>query len=215
LPFGKKEMQVNIKFSYFYTLILKHTNMKRSSIIILVIIAILGIWAYTTRNGMALAKNDINGLWGKVQAQYNRKAKLYENVVSTIKGAARNEDTTLIKIVKMRSGVPDINENSTPEQVAAADKQLSSVGRAALNVNIEAYPTLQATGLYKDLQAQIEGTENRVTTALNDWNNGITSYNAKVISFPGNLLAGLFGYTAMKNYEAEAGAENTKTDFSK
>lgn len=189
--------------------------MKRSGIIILVVIAVLGIWAYTTRNGMALAKNDINGLWGNVQTQYNRKAKLYENVVNTIKGAARNEDTTLIKIVKMRSGVPEINANSTPEQLAAADKQLSSVGRAALNVNIEAYPTLQATGLYKDLQAQIEGTENRVTTALNDWNNGIKNYNAKVISFPGNLLAGLFGYTTMKNYEAQAGAENTTVDFNK
>jgi LemA protein len=189
--------------------------MKRSGIIILVVVGILALWAITARNGMATAQNDINGLWGKVQTQYNRKAKLYENVVSTIKGAARNEDTTLIKIVQMRSRVPEINPNSTPEQIAAADKQLSAVGRAALNVNIEAYPTLQATGLYKDLQAQIEGTENRVTVALGDWNDGITAYNNKVIRFPGNLLAGLFGYTKMKNYEAEKGAEDTKVDFSK
>ncbi len=189
--------------------------MKSSGIIILVVVGILALWAISARNGMASAQNDINGLWGKVQAQYNRKAKLYENVVSTIKGAARNEDTTLIKIVQMRSRVPEINPNSTPEQVAAADKQLSAVGRAALNVNIEAYPTLQATGLYKDLQAQIEGTENRVTVALDDWNAGITTYNAKVINFPGNILAGLFGYKTMKNYEAEKGAENTKIDFNK
>jgi LemA protein len=189
--------------------------MKRSGIIILVVVGILALWVISARNGMATAKNDINGLWGTVQTQYNRKAKLYENVVSTIKGAARNEDTTLIKIVQMRSRVPQINPNSTPAEIEAADKQLNSVGRAALNVNIEAYPTLQATGLYKDLQAQIEGTENRVTVALSDWNNGITAYNNKIIRFPSNMIANIFGYSVMKNYEAASGAENTTTDFSK
>ena len=78
----------------------------------------------------------------------------------------------------------------TPE-IIAADKQLNAIGRAALNVNIEAYPTLQATGLYRDLQAQIEGTENRVTVALGDWNNAITAYNTKLVRFPGNIIAGI------------------------
>lgn len=187
--------------------------MKRTGIIVLVVLGVLILWGVSLRNGFATAENDINGLWGKVQTQYNRKAKLYENVVNTIKGAARNEDTTLIKIVQMRSRVPDINPNSTPEQIAAADRQLSQVGRAALNVNIEAYPTLQATGLYRDLQAQIEGTENRVTVALNDWNDGVTAYNAKIIRFPSNIIAGIFGYAKKKNYEAEVGAEDTKVDF--
>ncbi len=187
--------------------------MKRTGIIVLVILGVLILWGVSLRNGFATAENDINGLWGKVQTQYNRKAKLYENVVNTIKGAARNEDTTLIKIVQMRSRVPEINPNSTPEQIAAADRQLSQVGRAALNVNIEAYPTLQATGLYRDLQAQIEGTENRVTVALNDWNDGVTAYNGKIIRFPSNIIASIFGYSKKKNYEAAVGAEDTKVDF--
>lgn len=189
--------------------------MKRSTLIILGVLAVLVIWVIVARNGMASAEVDINGKWGQVQTQYNRKAKLYENVVNTIKGAARNEDTTLIKIVQMRSRVPNISSASTPEQIAEADKQLNSVGRAALNINVESYPTLQATGLYRDLQAQIEGTENRVTVALGDWNNAITSYNNRLIRFPGNIIAGLFGYKTKKNYEAPAGAEDTKTDFSK
>src|SRR5690349_18991254 len=117
--------------------------MKRSSWIILGVVGLIIIWAITSRNGMATAETDINGKWGLVQTQYNRKAKLYENVVATIKNAARNEDTTLIKIVQMRSRVPNISPNSTPEQIAEADKQLNAIGRAALNVNIEAYPTLQ------------------------------------------------------------------------
>lgn len=189
--------------------------MKRSTIIILAVIGVLLIWGITVRNGLASAETDINGKWGQVQTQYNRKAKLYENVVNTIKGAAKNEDTTLIKIVQMRSRVPNITAESTPEQVAEADKQLNGIGRAALNINVESYPTLQATGLYRDLQAQIEGTENRVTVALGDWNNAITGYNQKIVRFPSNLIAGMFGYKSKQNYVAPAGSEDTKVDFSK
>ena len=115
----------------------------------------------------------------------------------------------------MRSRIPAITDASTPQQVADADRQLNAVGRSALNINIEAYPTLQATGLYRDLQAQIEGTENRVTVALSDWNNAITSFNIKVVRFPGNLIASMFGYKEKQNYEAPVGSEDTKVDFSK
>jgi len=184
-------------------------------LVILGLVLILGVWGCSARNSMATAETDIKGKWGLVQTQYNRKAKLYENVVNTIKGAAHNEDTTLIKIVQMRSKVPPINENSTPQQVAQADNQLNAIGRSALNINVEAYPTLQATGLYRDLQAQIEGTENRVTVALNDWNNAITSFNTTIVRFPGNIIAGLFGYKAKENYVAPPGSEDTKVDFSK
>ncbi|HQR00733.1 MAG TPA: LemA family protein [Ferruginibacter sp.] len=189
--------------------------MKRTGLIIIGILALLIIWGISVRNGLATAETGINGKWGQVQAQYNRKAKLYENVVNTIKGAARNEDTTLIKIVQMRSRVPNITSESTPEQVAQADKQLNSIGRAALNINVESYPTLQATGLYRDLQAQIEGTENRVTVALGDWNDAITAYNTKIVRFPSNLIAGMFGYKSKQNYVAPVGSEDTKVDFSK
>ena len=116
-------------------------------IIIAAIVLIFFVWGCNARNSMATAETDIKGKWGLVQTQYNRKAKLYENVVNTIKGAARNEDTTLIKIVQMRSRVPAINENSSPAEVAEADKQLNAIGRSALNINIEAYHTLQATVL--------------------------------------------------------------------
>jgi LemA protein len=183
--------------------------------VILGIIVVLILWAISVRNGLATAQTDINGKWGKVQTQYSRKAKLYENVVNTIKGAAKNEDTTLIKIVQMRSKIPDVTPQSSPQEVAEADKQLNNIGRAALSINVEAYPTLHATGLYRDLQAQIEGTENRVTVALNDWNDAITGYNTKLIRFPSNIIAGAFGYHQIQNYEAPKGSEDTKVDFSK
>jgi len=188
--------------------------MKNKGLLIgLGVVLIIFFWGCNKRNNMATALTDINGKWGLVQTQYNRKAKMYENIVNTIKGAARNEDTTLIKIVQMRSKIPSITNSSSPEQIVEADRQLNNVGRAALNVNIEAYPTLQATGLYKDLQTQIEGTENRVTTALNDWNNSITEYNKMIVVFPSNILASLAGYHAKENYIAPEGSENSKVDF--
>ena len=187
--------------------------MKRSSIIILVVLGIIILWAISVRNGLASAQQGITGKWGDVERQFQRKKDMYENVVATIKGAAKNEDTTLIKIVQMRSKIPTINEHSTPEQLAAADKQYNSIGKAALNINVEAYPTLQATGLYRDLQAQVEGTENRVTVALGDWNNAVTEYNSKLVKFPANLIAGMFGYTTKANYKADEGAKDTKIDF--
>src|SRR5258705_6566348 len=103
-------------------------------LIIVALLLIFGVWGCNVRNNLAKAETDIKGKWGLVQTQYNRKAKLYENVVNTIKGAARNEDTTLIKIVQMRSKVPPINESSSPQQVAEADKQLNAIGRSALNI---------------------------------------------------------------------------------
>ncbi len=179
------------------------------------LLVILLFWGCNVRNGLASSETDIKGKWGQVQTQYNRKAKLYENVVNTIKGAATNEDTTLIKIVQMRSRIPNITDASTPAQVAEADRQLNAVGRSALNINIEAYPTLKATDLFRDLQAQVEGTENRVTVALNDWNTAITNYNQKVVRFPANLIAGMLGYKQKDNYTAPEGSEDTKVDFSK
>ena len=187
--------------------------MKRSTLVILGIVAVLALWVIVTRNGLATAQTGINGEWGKVETQFQRKKNMYDNVVATIKGAARNEDTTLIKIVQMRSKIPNITSESTPQQLADADKQYNSIGRAALNINIEAYPTLQATGLYKDLQAQVEGTENRVTVALGDWNKAVTDYNSKLVKFPANIVAGLFGYKAKDNYKADEGAKDTKVDF--
>jgi len=189
--------------------------MKRSTIIILSVIGILLIWSIVVKNSLASSEVEIKGMWGKVQTQYNRKAKMYENIVNTIKGAARNEDTTLINIVKMRSRIPVINDQSTPAQLSSADNQLNGIGRAALNVNIEAYPNLQATGLFRDLQAQIEGTENRVTTALGDWNDEITKYNNIIVRFPGSIIASIFGYKTKENYTAPVGSEDTKVDFSK
>jgi LemA protein len=163
---------------------------------------------------MATAQTGIDGLWGEVETQYQRKAKLYENLVNTVKAAAKNEDTTLLKIVQMRAGIPNITpDQNNPEALAKADKQYSQIGKAMLNINVEAYPTLKATELFRDLQASVEGTENRVTVALRDWNAGVTNYNTKLVKFPNNIIASILGYTPKKNYKADEGAKDAKINF--
>jgi LemA protein len=188
--------------------------MKRSGIIILVIVAILVLWGITVRNGLATAQTGINGKWGEVETQFQRKMKLYENVIATIKGSAKFEDTVLTNIVKMRSRIPTIDPNN-PQSLSDANRQLDQMKGSILNINVEAYPTLQTTGAFKDFQAQIEGTENRVTTAIKDWNGSITEYNTKLVKFPANMVAGILGYKEKANFKADEGAKDTKVDFSK
>jgi LemA protein len=186
--------------------------MKRSGIIILAIVAILALWAISVRNGLATSETGINGKWGEVETQFQRKMKLYENVIATIKGSAKNEDTTLIKITQMRSKIPANIDPNNPQALADANRQFDQM-RSAINISVEAYPTLQTTAAYKEFQSQIEGTENRVTVAIRDWNQAITDYNTKLVRFPNNILAGLFGYKAKANFKSDAGAKDAKVDF--
>jgi LemA protein len=186
--------------------------MKRSGVIILAIVGILALWAISVRNGLATAETGINGKWGDVEGQYQRKKNLYDNVIATIKGSAKNEDTTLIKITQMRSKIPNNIDAANPQALAEANRQFDQL-RSAINISVEAYPTLQTTAAFRDFQAQIEGTENRVTTAIRDWNQAVTEYNNKIVRFPNNILASIFGYKAKPNYKADIDAKDTKVDF--
>ncbi len=183
-------------------------------LIILGLVLILGIWGCSGYNSLATAQKEIDGRWGQVEVQFNRKAKLYSDVVNAIKGAARNEDTTLIRIVQMRSRIPDIRPNpDNPQQLVNVDKQYSDLGRSIVNVNFENYPTLRTQEMFIGLQAQIEGTENRIATAIRDWNDAITSFNKSIVVFPRNLIANIFGFKPKPNFKAEEGARDAKIDF--
>ncbi len=185
--------------------------MKRSGIIILLIAAVAVLWGISVRNGLATAETGINGKWGEVETQFQRKMKLYENVIATIKGSAKNEDTTLIKIVQLRSKIPTLDPNN-PQSLAQANAQFDQL-KSAINISVENYPTIQTTQAFRDFQAQIEGTENRVATAIRDWNQAITDYNTKLVRFPANIVAGIFGYKQKANYKADEGAKDVKVDF--
>lgn len=161
-------------------------------------------------NGMVSSRESVNTAWSKVESQYQRRSDLIPNLVNTVKGAANFEQETLTKVIEARSKVTQIKvDANNPEDIARfqqAQGQVSSSLSRLLAV-AENYPQLKATENFKDLQSQLEGTENRITVARNDFNDAARSYNTKIKSFPANLLAGMFGFKERPYFEADADAK--------
>ena len=161
-------------------------------------------------NGMVSSRESVNTAWSKVESQYQRRSDLIPNLVNTVKGAANFEQETLTKVIEARSKVTQIKvDANNPEDIARfqqAQGQVSSSLSRLLAV-AENYPQLKATENFKDLQSQLEGTENRITVARNDFNDTARSYNTKIKSFPANLLADMFGFKERPYFEADADAK--------
>ena len=161
-------------------------------------------------NGMVSSRESVNTAWSKVESQYQRRSDLIPNLVNTVKGAANFEQETLTKVIEARSKVTQIKvDANNPEDIARfqqAQGQVSSSLSRLLAV-AENYPQLKATENFKDLQSQLEGTENRITVARNDFNDAARSYNTKIKSFPANLLTGMFGFKERPYFEADADAK--------
>lgn len=182
--------------------------------VLLLIAMILG----GTYNGLVASRENVNTAWSKVESQYQRRSDLIPNLVNTVKGAANFEQETLTKVVDARAKATQIKvDANNPDDIAkfqAAQQEVSSSLSRLLAV-AENYPQLKATDNFKDLQSQLEGTENRITVARNDFNNEAKAYNTKVKSFPTNIIAGMFGFKERPYFEAEAGSEKAPTvDFS-
>lgn len=148
----------------------------------------------------------IKSSWSEVLNQYQRRADLVPNLVNTVKGAATFEQDTLLAVTNARAGATSIK--ATPELIndpqafakfEAAQAQLSSA-LSRLLVVVEKYPELKATEAYRDLQAQLEGTENRITVARNRYIKAVQDYNVAVRTFPSNLTAMVFGYSVKANF---------------
>ena len=193
--------------------------MKKSSIGLLVaggIVLALVMWCVSTYNGIVEMEEPVTTAWANVQSQYQRRADLIPNLVSTVKGYAKHEQETLEGVINARARATQITvdpNNLTPEKLQefqAAQGELSqALGR--LMVVQEQYPDLKANEQFKDLQAQLEGTENRINKARDDFNAKVETYNLKVRRFPGNILAGMFGFQAKAKFEADKAAQNAPT----
>ena len=183
------------------------------------IIVILVIWAISGYNGMVKMDEQVQNKWANVETQYQRRADLIPNLVSTVKGYAKHEQQTLEDVVKARSEATQVKvdaENLTPEKLAAFQKAQSGVSSALgrLLAVAENYPDLKANQNFLELQSQLEGTENRITVARKDFNDAAKSYNQSIRQFPTNILAGMFGFEKKSYFEAEAGSEKApKVEF--
>ncbi len=175
-------------------------------IILVIVIALLG-WAWAGYNGLVASKGTVDAQWAQVQTQYQRRFDLVPNLVSTVKGAANFEQSTLESVTAARSAWAQAG--SRDGQIAAAGQLDSALSR--LLVTVEAYPQLQATQAFRDLMTQLEGTENRIATARKDYNDAVVAYNVKTTLFPGKILAGVFGFLPEKPFTSQPGAENAPT----
>ena len=188
--------------------------MKKGGLIILVlaILAILVFWGIGGYNGLVSTQESLNKSWANVENQYQRRADLIPNLVETVKGYAKHESSTFEAVVNARSKATQMTidpTNLTPEKLQefqAAQGELSSaLGRLLLLR--EAYPELKANQNFIELQAQLEGTENRIAVAREQFNQEVQNYNTMVRKFPKNIIAGLFGFERKPTFEAEKGAE--------
>ncbi|HEU0109274.1 MAG TPA: LemA family protein [Flavisolibacter sp.] len=196
--------------------------MRRTSPVLLIVLGILVIlvfWGCNSYNGLVKEDENVKKAWGNVQSAYQRRADLIPNLVETVKGEASFERGTLNDVINARAKATSMQvnpENLTPEnmqQFQQAQGQLTGA-LSRLLVTVEQYPNLRANDAFRDLQRQLEGTENRINTERNRFNEVVQPYNTKVRSFPTNIFAGMFGFQPRPPFEAEQGAQNApRVDF--
>ena len=190
--------------------------MKKSIIIIIAVVAVIVIWAVSMYNGLVTMDESVNSQWANVETQYQRRADLIPNLVNTVKGYASHEKETLEGVVEARSKATQMQVNAndlTPEKLAEYQKAHGAVTSALgrLLAITENYPDLKANQNFLELQAQLEGTENRINVARTNFNNAAQAYNTAIRRFPKSLFASMFGFDKHAYFEAAEGTETAPT----
>lgn len=191
-----------------------------SSILVLCAIAlVLFFWVKGTYNGMVTEDENVKTAWSQVENVYQRRADLIPNLVATVKGYAGHESSTLQSVVEARSKATQTTvdpENLTSENIAAYQKAQGELGSALgrLLVTVEQYPDLKANQNFLELQSQLEGTENRISTERMKFNEAAKKYNTMIRRFPSNIIASIFNFDAKGYFTASEGAETApKVEF--
>ncbi len=183
------------------------------TIIVVAAVLLLVFWGVGQYNLLVVLDEQVNTSWSQVENQYQRRADLIPNLVETVKGYASHERETLEGVINARAKasqpIVQAGDGMTQEQLNQFQQAQGDLTSALnrLMVVVERYPELKADENFRQLQAQLEGTENRITTARMDFNNEAQQYNTKVRRFPTNIFAGLFGFHQRPYFQAEAGAE--------
>lgn len=189
--------------------------MKKNTIILLSVIAIVVLsffWGISSYNNLVTLREDVNSQWANVESQYQRRSDLIPNLVQTVKGYATHESSTLEGVVAARAKATQVTidpKNLTAEKLQeyqAAQGQVSSALGKLLMIT-ENYPDLKANQNFLELQAQLEGTENRISVERNRFNEIAKSYDVTIQHFPKSIIASLFGFEKKPYFEAEKGSE--------
>jgi LemA protein len=186
--------------------------MKKGTLIVIAVIVIIALWAFSSYNGMVSQQETATTALANLQSTYQRRADMMPQLVKIVKAYAKHEKETFEEVTKARSEVGKITldaKNMTPEKVAAYQKAQGDLASAMgkLIAVSERYPDLKANENFQNLQIQEEGTENRVNEARQKYNEAVQNYNITIRRFPNNMVAGMFGFSKMVKFEAEAGAD--------
>ena len=185
---------------------------KKYGLVALIVLALLTIFIVVTRNGFVQKEENVSKTWSNVQNDYQRRLDLIPNLVNTVKGYANFEKDVLTAVTEARAKATSVNVDASklsPEsiqQFQQAQGQLSS-SLSKLLVVVEKYPDLKANQNFLELQAQLEGTENRITVERGRFNEVTQEYNSTIRTFPNNITSGMFGFSKKGYFEAEKGAE--------
>ena len=194
--------------------------MKGKATIFSITIGLLIIVGISVNNGLVEREENVESAWAQVENQYQRRADLIPNLVNTVRGAADFEQETLTAVINARSqatsinvSAADLNDPAKIAQFQEAQQQLSGA-LSRLLVSVERYPELKANTNFRDLQAQLEGTENRLSTERMRFNKAAQGYNTSLRKFPTSIIASIGGFDRKAYFEAEKGAEQAPTvDF--
>ncbi len=177
--------------------------MKKTLLIILAIVVIMGIWVWSSYNSLVTINESVNNQWAQVETQYQRRVDLIPNFVQTVKGTMAQEQTVFTALANARSSYA--GARTVDEKAAAAGQVESALGR--LLVITENYPQLRSIEAVQSLMVELAGTENRVATERKRYNDLVATYNVKVKRFPGTIAAAMFGFSEKTYFQAAEGAE--------
>lgn len=181
-------------------------------LVVVAVVVVIGVFLYSAYNGFVTKDEAVKTAWSNVETQYQRRADLIPNLVNTVKGYAGHERSTLDAVVEARAQALSFQVSAdelTPERLAEFQRAQAQVGSALgrLIAVAENYPDLKANQNFLELQAQLEGTENRIAVARKEYNERVNSYNVAIRRFPSNLVAGMFGFEPQERFVASEGVE--------
>ena len=184
----------------------------KNSLVLILVAAFIFLYGGCKYNALVNTDEGVKLKWGNVQSEYQRRADLIPNIVEAVKGEANFEKSVLEGVINARASATKTTidaSNLTPEkikEVAAVQGQFGQAIGRLLSVS-EQYPNLKSNAAFSELRVQLEGTENRIKVARNEYNASVKDYNISVRSFPSNLFAGIFGFGQKGEFEADKGAE--------
>ncbi len=178
--------------------------MKKTLIIILAVVALIALYVWSSYNSLVSQKETATAQWQQVETQYQRRLDLIPNLVESVKGAMKQEQTVFTALADARAHYA--GATTVSEKAAAAGEVESSLGR--LLAVVENYPTLKSSDTVQNLMTQLEGTENRVSVERQRYNDDVQAYETSIKRFPSSVIASMFGFNDLAYFQAAAGAEN-------